>query len=154
MIRPAQLFAGLLRDERGTMLIETAIVAPVLILLSLSAFQVSQVVARQTELQGAAAEALGIAMAAPPTTATERNTLRDVIVSSTGLSQSEVTVTEVFRCGSATTYVNSASSCTGVKIANYVRIQLTDTYSPLWTQFGIGRDLNYNVDRYVLVKQT
>ncbi|MCB2056947.1 MAG: pilus assembly protein, partial [Novosphingobium sp.] len=39
------------------MLVETAIVAPVLVLMSMGAFQVSQVVARQTELQGAAAEA-------------------------------------------------------------------------------------------------
>ena len=48
------------RDERGAMMIETAIVAPVLILMSMGAFQVSQVVARQTELQNAAAEASAI----------------------------------------------------------------------------------------------
>lgn len=154
MIRAGKLLARLRRDERGAMLIETTIVAPVLVLLSLSAFQVSQVVARQTELQNAAAEALGIAMAAPPTTSAQRATLRDVIIDSTGLARNDVTVTEAYRCGAATTYITSADSCTGAKVANYVRIQLSDTYSPIWTQWGIGQDLEFNVDRYVLVKQT
>ena len=49
--------ATLLRDTRGAMLIETAIVAPVLVLMSLGAFQVSTMVARQSELQSAVAEA-------------------------------------------------------------------------------------------------
>ena len=45
----------LARDERGAMLIETAIVAPTLVLMSLGAYQISGVVARQSELQSAAA---------------------------------------------------------------------------------------------------
>jgi len=56
MTAARKLLARLARDERGAMLIETAFIAPVLILMSLGAFQVSQVVARQTELQEAAAQ--------------------------------------------------------------------------------------------------
>jgi Flp pilus assembly protein TadG len=148
------LFQTLCRDERGAMLVETAIVAPVLVLMSMGAFQVSQVIARQTELQGAMAEASAIAMTALPTTTTQRTALKSVILTSTGLDSQKVVVTEAFRCGSATTYVTSADQCVGTKVANYVRIELNDTYTPAWTEWGIGSPIRFNVDRYVMVKQT
>lgn len=144
----------LARNQRGAVLIETAIVAPVLILMSLGAFQVSEIVARQTELQEAAAQAASIAMAAAPDTAAKRTVLKNVIVAQTGLDESQVTITEKFRCGTASTYVDSASSCVGVKVANFVLIQLDDTYNPIWSEFGVGGTLFFNVDRYVMVKQT
>lgn len=141
-------------NQHGAVMIETAIVAPVLILMSLGAFQVSQIVARQTELQEAASEAAGIALAAAPDTAAERDIVKNVIVASTGLTSTQVTVSEKFRCGTDTTYVDAASSCVGVKVANYVLIQLDDTYTPIWSEFGFGGPMNFNVDRYVMVKQT
>lgn len=144
----------LARNQRGTVMIETAIVAPVLIMMSLGAFQVSQIVARQTELQEAASEAAGIALASAPETSAERTTLKGIIVASTGLTDAQVSVTEKFRCGTATTYVDSASSCVGVKAANYLLIQLDDTYTPIWANWGVGGNLNFNVNRYVMVKQT
>ena len=122
--------------------------------MSLGAFQVSQVVARQTELQEAAAQAASIAMAAAPDTAAKRAVVKDIIVTQTGLAANNVTVTEKFRCGTATAFVDNASLCVGVKVANYVLIQLDDTYTPLWARWGFGSALNFNVDRYVMVKQT
>lgn len=154
MRRRLQSPAALWRDDRGAMLVETAIVAPVLVLMSMGAFQVSQVVARQTELQGAAAEATGIALASPPETNDQRTTLKSVIVASTGLDSDQVTVSEKFRCGSATTYVDSSSTCVGTKVSSYVLIQLNDTYTPAWTQWGFGSPINFNVDRYVMIKQS
>ncbi len=154
MIAARKLLARLARDERGAMLIETAFIAPVLILMSLGAFQVSQVVARQTELQEAAAQAASIAMAAAPDTAAKRTVVKNVIVAQTGLAAEKVTVSEKFRCGTDTTFVDSASLCVGVKVANYVLIQIDDTYTPLWAQWGFGSALTFNVDRYVMVKQT
>lgn len=154
MRRRLQSLAALWRDDRGAMLVETAIVAPVLVLMSTGAFQVSQVVARQTELQGAAAEATGIALASPPETNDQRTTLKSVIVASTGLDSDQVTVSEKFRCGSATTYVDSSSTCVGTKVSSYVLIQLNDTYTPAWTQWGFGSPINFNVDRYVMIKQS
>jgi len=35
-----------------------------------------------------------------------------------------------------------------------VRIELNDTYTPAWTEWGIGSPIQFNVDRYVMVKQT
>lgn len=155
MMRLASNFAAALRrDERGTMLIETAIVAPALLLLSMGGFQVSQVIARQTELQGAAAEASAIALAAPPETEDQRAALKAVIMDSTGLDADKVSITQKFRCGSATAYVNASTDCVGTRVASYVRIELNDTYTPAWTAWGIGEPFDFNVDRYVMVKQS
>lgn len=154
MISPLKALGSLRADQRGAMMIETAIVAPLLILMSMGAFQISQVVARQTELQNAAAEASAIALASPPDTAAKRTVLKNIILVSTGLPTEKVTVTAKYRCGSATTFVDAESSCVGTKIAHYVLIQLDDTYTPVWTQWGFSQPLNFNVDRYVLVKQS
>lgn len=143
-----------LRDDSGAVMIETAIVAPVLLLMSVGAFQVSDVIARQTELQGAVAEASAIALAAPPETADQRATLKSVIVSSTNLASDKVVVSERFRCGNASGYVDSASACIGVKVSSYVLIELTDRYTPVWTKLGVGTPIDYHVNRYVMVKQS
>lgn len=144
-----------LRDETdGAMVIETALVAPVLVLLSLGAFQISGIVARQTELQSAASEASAIALAAEPDTTAKRAALEQVIEASTGLAANKVSVSEAFRCGTSTSYVTNANSCNGSNyMSRFVRINMQDTYTPAWTQFGVGSPITFNVTRYVMVKQ-
>ena len=56
----------LLENEAGAVAIETAIAMPILLLLSLGGFQISSLVARQTELQAAMAEAQAVALATDP----------------------------------------------------------------------------------------
>lgn len=149
-----QLLACLSRDERGTLAIETAIVAPTLILLALGAFQASEIVARQTELQSAIQEAQSVALAIAPETEADRTTLQGIIVSSTDLPASQVLVEFTFRCGSNTTFVASSTTCgTGNPYASYVRITLTDTFTPTWVNFGIGAPINLTVQRLVIIKQ-
>ena len=146
--------APLVRDQRGTMVIETAIVAPVLVLMSLGAFQVSTVVARQSELDSAAAEGAAIALASPPNTTAKLTTLKQVIMASTGLATANVTVTAAYRCNSSTVYVTASATCTSGVISNFVKIYLTDTYTPKWVHFGIGSPITYRVTRYVEYSQT
>jgi Flp pilus assembly protein TadG len=153
-MRLQSFLARLRRDECGAMMIETAIVAPVLILMSMGAFQISQVIARQSELQGAMAEASAIAVSAPPDTVEERTVLKNVIVASTSLDAADVVVSERYRCGAATGYVNTADDCVGSEVSTYVLIELNDTYTPVWTQWGFGEPLDFNVNRYVMVKQS
>lgn len=143
---------NLIRDASGTMAIETAIVAPVLAMLSVGGFEVSAMVARQTELQSASAEAEGIALAAAPDNSAELATLKNVIMASTGLGTSNVTVTNTYRCGTATILVASATTCaSGEIVAKYVQIQLTDSYTPSWASWGFGQTMNYNVTRRVMI---
>ncbi len=149
------IFRNLRRDRDGAMVIETALVAPVLVLMSLGAYQVSGVIARQSELQSAASEGAAIALASAPDTSAKRTVLKNVMVASTGLSASQVTVTQAYRCDTDTAYVVSLHSChDGDFASHFVRIHLSDTYTPTWTRFGIGSPINYNVTRYVMYKQS
>jgi Flp pilus assembly protein TadG len=61
---PRGFLLSLRRDARGTMAIETAIVAPVLALMAIGSFEVGSMVSRQQELQSAASEAESIILAA------------------------------------------------------------------------------------------
>ena len=149
MVRLAQLC----RDQRGTMVIETAIVTPVLVLMSLGAYQVSALVARQSELDGAAAEGAAIAIASPPNTDAKRTTLQQVVAASAG-GTAAVTVSAAYRCNSATDYVTTSSSCTSGVISNFVKIYITETYTPTWVQFGIANAITFRTTRYVEFSQT
>ncbi|MEE1876382.1 TadE/TadG family type IV pilus assembly protein [Altererythrobacter litoralis] len=152
MARSTRTLAALRKDERGSMVIETAIVAPVLILMALGGFESSRIVARQTELQTAVAEAAAIVRASPPTTATQRTTVRDVVRASVGLEPDQVTVVQKFRCGTDEDIVAQDSSCTpGVAVYDYIEVVVTDTYTPTWTQFGVGSPINYRVERLVFI---
>lgn len=147
-------FKRLRHDERGVFAIETAIVAPLLLLMSLGAFQISMLVARQTELQSALADAQAIALASDPDTAAERTVLQNVIMTSTGLPMENVTVQEAYRCGNSTTYMASSASCaTGTVMSSFVKIRVTDTFKPAWTSFGLGSAIAFDQTRYVLYKQ-
>ncbi len=152
MVWPTRKMEALRNDERGSMVIETAIVAPLLILMALGGFESSRIVARQTELQTAVAEAAAIVRASPPTTATQRTTVRDVVRASVGLGPEQVTVVQKFRCGTDVNMVAQESACTpGVAVYDYIEIVVTDTYNPTWTQFGAGSAINYRVERLVFI---
>ncbi len=147
-------FAALRSNEEGAMAIETAIVAPVLLLLSLGGFQVSSLVARQTELQAAMAEAQAVALATDPDTSAKLTTIQQIVMASTNLGASAVTVTNAYRCNSTASYVTSTSYCAvGDKVSSYVKISVTDSYNPIWTQFGIGKAISMNQTRYIQYKQ-
>lgn len=148
----AQLVRRLWAEPRGSTAVETAIVAPVLALLSLGAFQVSYMVARQNELQSAAAEAAAIVLISPPETSAEISEIADVIRESTGLGADQVAVTRVHRCGMAASYVSDAGACApGEEVSTFLMIRMTDTYAPEWTKFGVGEPLTFDIRRTVQV---
>ncbi|MBD3728460.1 MAG: pilus assembly protein [Sphingomonadales bacterium] len=151
-LRPLARLARFRRDCRGSMVIETAIVAPVLVALALGGFEASRIVARDTELQSAAAEAAAIVRASTPDTAAKRTTIRSVIATSTGIPAENITVSEVYRCGVDTAYVTASSSCADPDtVTTYIRVNMSTSYTPEWTNYGIGSTLNYNVERTVLI---
>ncbi len=156
MRAPLKLLASLALCQSGAMAVETAIIAPALISLTIGGFEVGSIVARQTELQSAAAEAAAIVRAAAPETSEERTVIRDIVATSTGLSSNQVSVTQVYRCGTQSTYVSSKFWCifnSGAdnEINTYIRVTMADTYQPIWTEFGLGHALTFNVSRTILV---
>jgi len=144
--------AAALRDTRGTMVIETAIVAPVLIVLSLGGFEVSAMVARQSELQSAAAEAVEIVMAASPETQTQIDQIEAVVEGSTGLPDEDVTFELKYRCATAEDLITDQTTCADEEtLSTFIVITISDTYEPVWTEYGVGGPVDYNVERSVQV---
>lgn len=143
-----------LASEQGTAVIETAIVTPVLLLLSLGAFDASGIVARQNELQNAADVAAGATLASSPDTAQKLATLKAVVVASTGLSSSNVDAAFIYRCGTNPNYVQSSASCASDPYTTYVQITLHDVYTPSWSKFGVGSPVKLLVVRQAIAGQT
>lgn len=134
------------------MAIETAVVAPVLILLSLGIFEASTIVSRQHELQTAAAEGEIIAMATAGGATTTTTTIKSIIQNSVGLKANQISISRLYRCDDEETTVASRASCEeDAIVTSYIHLDLTDTYTPLWTEFGLGTPVTFNVERTVQV---
>ena len=140
------------RNQCGAVVIETAFAAPVLALLGLGAFQVSQAVARQHELQSGADDAASMALAGWKDSSAQKTALKSVLKATLNLTDAKVTITNKYRCGTTTAYVDVKTACAANTIVTtYLRIALTDTYTPTWAKFGFGSPLNYNVTRTVVL---
>lgn len=141
-----------LRDRQGSVVIETAIIAPVLILLSVGAFQTSQIVARQHELQAGADQAAAMALAGWSDNDEELTAMSSVIQASLGLDGEQIAVERKFRCGVSTTFVETEAECAEEDIiSTFLDIQFTDQYVPLWAKFGVSEPLDFSVQRTVQV---
>lgn len=152
MIRLLSRFCLRLRGDReGSTVIETAIVAPVLITMALGTFDVSQMFARQHNLQAGAADAESIVLAVSSGNATDISTVKSALVNSLGLPESKVNVEKVYRCNFQTTLSTTNSCSDGQKISTYVRVTFTDTYTPMWTKFRVGNPMAFTVRRTVQV---
>ena len=140
------------RDDKGAVVIETAFVVPVLAVMAMGGFEVSMIVSRHNEMQAAAAEAVAVTLARVPDEASERNALEAIIETSTGLAADKVTLTQRFRCDSDADLIADSTSCaTSAVISEYVEINMRDTYSPVWSSFGVGGPVNYNITRRVQI---
>lgn len=141
-----------LRDNRGAVVIETAIVAPVLALMGVGAFQVSQVVARQHELQTGADDAASMALAGWDTDSGDTAAIKAVLKRTLDLDDSQITITKKYRCNSDGIYVADSAIClSDAIVTTYLVIRLTDTYTPMWADFGVSEPISYDVQRTVLV---
>lgn len=138
------------RNRKGSMAIETAIVAPVLVLMALGTFEVGSIVSRQHELQTAASEGELIALATASGATTDINTVKDIIKTSVDLTDSQIDITRFYRCNDSDVTVTNPDNCgTDDVISSYIRVDLTDTYTPVWTDFGVGSPITFDVERTV-----
>lgn len=140
----------LARDARGSMVVETAVIAPVLVTMAIGGFEASRMIARQAEIQSAAAEAVGIVLAASPETTSEINTVKSIIRSSTQLTDGEVTLSTVYRCGTATALANNTNGCTSSQVVStFLKISMEEEYVAVWNNFGIGTPPTFTVERTI-----
>lgn len=147
-----RFFKQLAADHRGTMTIETAIVAPALVIMALGIFEAGSVVARQHELQTSANEAAMIVLTANQGPEVELSEMKAIIRESIDVSDQELTLSREYRCALSNGRVKDKGNCpTTGTITSYVIITVNDTYTPTWTAFGIGSDINFKIDRSVLI---
>lgn len=152
MISALRKFAARRDDQQGSVVIETALVLPVLLILGLGGFEVSRLVSRNNELQIAIAEAGAIVLASLPDDQADIDLLEDIIESSTGLGDANVTLAKKYRCNSDASLVTDIESCaTGAVISEFIEISVTDWYTPIWTKFGVGRQVDYDFIRRVQI---
>jgi hypothetical protein len=148
----------------GAMAIETAIVAPVLIVMALGSFEAAVVVSRQQELQSAAAESEIIAVAAASGATSSLTELDDIITASMGLDPvadaNKVEVERFYRCDAQAIDPDSppddpADCDTDPDVEEivtpYIELRLQDSYDPIWTRFGVGGTINFRVTRKVMM---
>ena len=138
----------------GAMAVETAIVAPVLALLSIGTFEVGTMVSRQQELQSAASEAESIILGGARTEL-DLAVIEEVIEASMDLKPQQVSLEPRWRChDTAGPLVKVESACDEEigPVYNYVLLQLEDRYNPVWTNFGVGSGIDYNIDRTILIR--
>lgn len=142
-------------STRGVMAIESVIVAPVLVLMALGAFQMGTVVSRQQELQSGASDVVAIILAANASNgaAVQSTDIEEVVKTSLGLTSEQVTLEQRYRCGTSTTLTATAPTCdAGVPRYEYVHLVLTDTIEPTWAKFGMGSPIAFTVTRTVQVR--
>lgn len=142
---------ALLRDRRGTMLIETAIVAPALVVMCIGAFEVSVMIAHQGKLQSTAEQAVEMAIASSPETEAERSAIEQELEDSSGLPDDKVDLVFKFRCGVGTELTASQGTCDDEATSQYLVMTLKDSYTPVWTHWGFGEAFNYTETRSVQV---
>jgi Flp pilus assembly pilin Flp len=141
------LFLFLKRDQRGAVLVEMAMITPVLATMMVGAFDVSRAVARQTELQEVAAEFSAVAMA---TTLTQDSlqSLREIAAQSAGIETDKVAIQANTRCGTDPEFLEAGEDCNDdEEEADFLTISIEDQYVPIWTQFGIGGAIDLSVTR-------
>lgn len=139
-------------DCAGIVAMETALVAPFLILASIGTFEISRMVARQHELQVGATDVEGIVLAVSSGNSTDTTTIKSVLVSSLSLDAANIKVSKVYRCETDETLLDNSSSCPDWdKKSTYVKVELNDTYTPIWRSFGVGGDLQYNFSRTIQI---
>ena len=143
---------ALWRDTRGTAVIEAALVLPILCLLTVGAFDVSRMVARNTELRSALAESAAIALAHAPEDQAQIDAIEDIVEASAGLADDQVAMASKYRCDSAAALVDAETACaSGSTVSRYLEITLSDTYTPHWTSFGIGSPVALSITRTVQI---
>jgi hypothetical protein len=143
---------SLFHDNAGAVVIESAFVIPILGIMALGGFETSMIISRQNEMQVAAAEAVAATLARVPDEASERATLEAIIETSTGLPADKVSLTQKFRCDADILLLDDPTGCgASAVISEYVEINMRDTYTPIWADFGLGNPVNYDITRRVQI---
>ena len=136
MQRIKRILADLARDCRGTSLIETALIAPVLILLATGSVDAGFGYAKQFKVQQAAARTAELAGAMGLLTNLQ-TTMQSDAASAAGVASANVTVDIWLECDEVRQNDVNGTCATSTP-ARFASVVITDTYTPLFAAFFSG----------------
>ena len=118
----------------------------------LGPLEIQRVVAVEDVAQHDVGEAEIIALAAASGATTDVTRIKSILKVSADLDDEQITVTRFYRCNANQATVTSPDSCNEDDVVtDYIRLTISDSYTPIWTDFGVGETVNMQVERTVLV---
>jgi Flp pilus assembly protein TadG len=127
-----RLRAKLARDERGAAIIELAMVAPVLALMTIGVVDMSNAFSRKLALEQATQRAVEKVMQTTGDVTVEA-TIQGEAAAQAGVPASQVTVTHRMECNSVEMPDYNLSECAEGEIeGRYIIVTVTDGYEPMF----------------------
>ncbi|WP_265570373.1 TadE/TadG family type IV pilus assembly protein [Sphingomicrobium nitratireducens] len=141
------------RDERGTSVIELAMVAPVLITLIIGVSDLSLAYSEKLNLEQSAQRAVEKVMQRSAN-GTTTGTLRAEAAATAGVDASEVTVDAWLECDGVR-QDNYDTTCTsGTTYARYLSVDIQSEYEPMFPLkvFGANDNGNYDINGHAGIR--
>ncbi len=141
-----RLINSIRRDERGAAIIELAMAAPVLALMTIGIVDMSNAFGRKLALEQAAQRAIEKVMQT-----TEDDTVESVIVSEAAtqgnVPTDNVEVEYILECDGSKQSDPEGNCPSGQREARYLTVEVTDTYTPMFPVHfaGIKSDGKYHI---------
>lgn len=128
-----------IRDDRGAAVIELALVAPILALMTIGIIDVSQAFNRRLTLEQAAQRAIEKVMQTTGETTAE-DTIKEEAAAQGDVSEDDVTVSYRLECN-GTAQENFDIECAeGQTESRYLMVSVTGTYEPMFPSHYFGND--------------
>ncbi len=144
MIKNLNRLLKLFSNQDGVAAIELAIAAPVLATMSLGMFDVANAVAKRNSMQQASAEVALLVMAKPPVSGNV-NYIKAAAAAATGLDVEDINAEITHFCNDVE---QETLDCEDDEdSASYVVVNLNDSYTPVWVNFGVGGPIDMSVTR-------
>jgi len=149
MMSPISWGSRLWRHERGVAAIEFCLTLPVLLMLTVGAYDVSQLISARIALQQALTEVEGLAIAQPPQ-GDDFSYLTDALAAAGGVPAANVSVRREISCNGTVVTSIVCPSVTDHR-AIFVVLTLERTYIPTSTHFGVARPVPMRITRTIRV---
>lgn len=119
------------RDERGTSVIELALIAPILATLTIGLIDLSQGFSQKLILEQAAQRAIEKVMQGR-SNITTMGTLKTEAAETAGVAASAVTTDFWLECNGVRASNYNTNCASGVPFARYISVRITKTYTPFF----------------------
>lgn len=125
--------AQLLKDSRGTSVLETALIVPTLAMFVMGGSDLAMGFSEKIRVQQAAARAIEMATAGGLNSAAFNNLQSDAATAA-GVATSNVVVDKWLECdGVRQSSFNDTCTTTGAQMARFVSISITSSYAPMFS---------------------